>query len=82
MVEVEIIEGEIDDGDCFLLCSDGLVKVMEDKEIEEWVRRLEGETPEDLVVGLVEEANRRGAPDNVTVALLLVTAEPSPQPSS
>jgi len=74
-VEVDLIEGETQAGDCFLLCSDGLVKVMEDEEMEEWVRRIVGEPVEDLVVGMVEEANRRGAPDNVTVALLAMAAD-------
>ncbi len=76
-VEVDLIEGEVQDGDCFLLCSDGLVKVMEDEEMEAWVHRTEGESLEDLVVGIVEEANRRGAPDNVTAALLTVEADSS-----
>jgi len=76
-VEVELVEGELDEGDSFLLCSDGLVKVMEDGEMEEWVHRVGEESLEELVTAMVEEANRRGAPDNVTVALLVVEAPPS-----
>jgi protein phosphatase len=71
-VEVDLLEGEVAGGDCFLLCSDGLMKVMEDEEIEAWMERLGEEPPEPVVEGMVEEANRRGAPDNVTVALLVV----------
>lgn len=71
-VDVDILEGQIRVGDCFLLCSDGLVKVMEEEEVEAWVRRAGSDPLEVVVDAMLEEANRRGAPDNVTVALLLV----------
>jgi serine/threonine protein phosphatase PrpC len=58
------------------------MKVMEDEEIGEWVRYREEESLEEVVGGMVDEANRRGAPDNVTVALLSVQASPFPDPSS
>jgi len=72
-VEVDLLEGRAVPGDCFLLCSDGLVKVMEDAEVEEWARKTESENLEDVVRTMVDEANDRGAPDNVTVAVLTVT---------
>jgi protein phosphatase len=71
-VDVDLIEGAARVGDCFLLCSDGLVKVMDVEEVEGWVRRAGSETLEKVVNELVEEGNRRGAPDNITVALLTV----------
>jgi serine/threonine protein phosphatase PrpC len=73
---VDLVAGKVEDGDCFLLCSDGLVKVMEDEEMEGWVRRVGEEPLEELVAAIVKEANHRGAPDNVTVALLVVEASP------
>jgi serine/threonine protein phosphatase PrpC len=73
---VDIDEGELREGDCFLLCSDGLGRVVDSEEIEEWIRRTEAEPMENLVDWLIDEANRRGAPDNVTVALLKVCSEP------
>jgi serine/threonine protein phosphatase PrpC len=76
-VDVDLLEGEVAGGDCFLLCSDGLMKVMEDEEIGSWMERLGEETPEQVVEGMVEEANRRGSPDNVTVALLVVQDAPA-----
>lgn len=69
-VELDFYEGPVQSGSCFLLCSDGLVKVMEDPEIEDWVRRARTEALETLVDGMVEEGNERGAPDNITVAFL------------
>lgn len=71
-VDVDLFEGEIKEGYCFLLCSDGLVKVMEDSEIEAWTRRTHREPLEALVDLMVEEGNERGAPDNITVAFLVV----------
>jgi protein phosphatase len=76
-VQVDMVQGEAKAGDCFLLCSDGLVKVMDDEEVEAWVRRASGEPLEEVVDAMVEEANRRGAPDNITVAILLIDG-PSP----
>lgn len=71
-VELDLCSGTVQAGDCFLLCSDGLVKVMDDEEIESWVRRAAGEPLEKVVDAMVEEGNVRGAPDNITVAFLLV----------
>jgi protein phosphatase len=71
-VDVDVLEGHVRAGDCFLLCSDGLVKVMEEEEVETWVRRAGSDPLEEIVDAMLEEANRRGAPDNVTVAFLVV----------
>ena len=73
-VEVDLVEGTARDGDCFLLCSDGLTKVMEEEEVEEWVRRAGSQSLEEVVDAMVAEGNLRGAPDNITVAFLAVNA--------
>jgi len=75
-VEVDLVEGTTQDGDCFLLCSDGLTKVMNEEEVEGWVRRARSEPLETVVDLMVEEGNLRGAPDNITVAFLKVNASP------
>jgi len=75
-VDVDVLEGPVTEGDCFLLCSDGLVKVMEEHEVEAWVRKARTEPLEDVVEDILGEANRRGAPDNVTVVLLTVMGTP------
>jgi len=77
-VEVDLVEGQVIAEDCFLLCSDGLVKVMDDREVEEWAHKAESQNLEDIVRAMVGEANDRGAPDNVTVAFLMVTASSGP----
>ena len=73
-VDVDLFEGRLQGGYCFLLCSDGLVKVMEDTELEDWIRRAQSEPLEAVVDTMVEEGNQRGAPDNITVAFLAVDA--------
>jgi protein phosphatase len=71
-VELDLCTGTVRTGDCFLLCSDGLVKVMDDGEIEGWIRRANTEPLESTVDAMLEEGNARGAPDNITVAFLVV----------
>jgi protein phosphatase len=71
-VAVDVVEGDLREGDRFLLCSDGLVRVMDGTEIEEWIRKMGTMPLEELVDTMLGEANRRGAPDNVTVGLLTV----------
>lgn len=54
-------------GDLFLLCSDGLTDVVNDKQIEQTVARYQ---PQDAVRKLIDLANSAGGPDNITVLLL------------
>ena len=66
------LEGPLDvqQGDAFLLCSDGLTGKVEDAEIGEVVSLL---PPQQAAQLLVDLANLRGGPDNITV--LVVRAE-------
>lgn len=63
-LELDAIEDEIEPGDVFLLCSDGLSGLIKDNELEAVLKsgRLEV-TAEQLLQTTLE----RGAPDNVTV---------------
>ena len=54
-------------GDRFLLCSDGISNVLSDQEL---LRFSSQKDPQKAVSFLIEEANRRGSPDNVTVSLV------------
>jgi protein phosphatase len=57
-------------GDTFLLCSDGLSGPVEDEEIGTILGCL---SPDEAVQALVDLANLRGGPDNITVVLVRVT---------
>ena len=55
-------------GDYFLLCSDGLSNIVSDQEMLYEV--LHGGTDAECCQRLLDIAIKRGAPDNVTVALI------------
>ncbi|MBE6925582.1 MAG: Stp1/IreP family PP2C-type Ser/Thr phosphatase [Ruminococcaceae bacterium] len=57
-------------GEYLLLCSDGLTNVVNDQEILFEV--LHGGTPDTCCQRLIEIAKHRGAPDNVTCALIML----------
>jgi len=54
-------------GDIFLLCTDGLTAVMNEDEILEMV--LNAEPCAETLDRLLAEVDRRGSPDNTTLAL-------------
>lgn len=67
-VECDIYHHKLSKGDCVLLCSDGLSNVMSDQEILFEV--IHGVKKNDCCQRLLKIANYRGAPDNVTIALV------------
>ena len=71
-VEVEIYRFCAASGDAIVLCSDGLTSVVEDDEIGRYAREL---PPQEAVQRLIDAANSRGAPDNVTVAVMRLTVD-------
>lgn len=70
-VEVDLNIDEPDSGDYYLLCSDGLSKMVPEDEICSLVINGEG-TLDDAVSRLIAEANARGGKDNVSVILIRV----------
>jgi serine/threonine protein phosphatase PrpC len=63
-VEVDVIQDEVEVGDTFLLCSDGLHGPVAEARISEI---LAGRDPEQAADSLLEAAFENGAPDNVTI---------------
>ncbi|MBI81628.1 MAG: hypothetical protein CMJ81_00395 [Planctomycetaceae bacterium] len=59
----------IESGDIFLLCSDGLTGKVEDEELGALLASL---APEEAVQVLVDLANLRGGPDNITAIVVKV----------
>lgn len=68
-VQVDIIEDAVVVGDRYLLCSDGLNDMVDDRTIERIIRDTERPT-EDVVTELIKAANDAGGKDNVSVALV------------
>jgi PPM family protein phosphatase len=65
-VDVDIFSVEPRDGDLFLLCSDGLTSMVDDREILRLVGEKRGDL-DDLVKALIKAANKGGGEDNITV---------------
>lgn len=71
LVQVDMLRREPEAGDMYLLCSDGLSGLVEDPEMLEIVEK----HSDDLPMGcqkLVDEANKNGGNDNITVILVKV----------
>lgn len=68
-VQVDITEEKTANGDLYLLCSDGLSDVVTDPEIEQHM--IDGGTNLDqLARTLIDDANSRGGPDNISIILV------------
>lgn len=71
-VEVDIKGHQIESGDTFVLCSDGLSGMITDEQIHSIVSS--AKSLERAVAELVDAANRAGGTDNITVLLLQCVA--------
>lgn len=74
-----ILRGSVQAGDAFLLCTDGLVGMVEDEDLEQiLVRELgengRGEAGEHALQALLDAANEAGGHDNITAVLLTIGA--------
>jgi len=67
-LELEFTHARIEPGDLFLLCSDGLTRMVSDEELELELGRLPLEQACDVLIATVLE---RGAKDNVTIVLVM-----------
>lgn len=66
-VEVDVYPPlPLENGDVVLLCSDGLSDVVRDEEVAEYASRF---PPEQVASRLIELANSRGGPDNISVVV-------------
>jgi protein phosphatase len=71
-VEPDVYRGEMKVGDVFLVASDGLTGMVDDRRLQQLL--LSRATPEQKVVKLISEANGRGGLDNIT-AIVVEVAE-------
>jgi protein phosphatase len=79
-VPVDILLAKPVPGDIYLLCSDGLTKMVDDGRIAELLG--DGTAPEKIAEGLVREANARGGKDNITAILVQVYPPPGSRPET
>jgi len=70
-VQVEIHDHQLQAGDIYLLCSDGLSDMLTDEDISRTVTNRQG-TLEEVCRTLVELANDKGGYDNISIILVKV----------
>jgi protein phosphatase len=75
-VEVDVQTVPASDGDVFLLCSDGLTTMLDDEHIARLLTR--ATSMEAAARALVDEANRAGGRDNITVLLFRLADAAAP----
>jgi len=72
VVQPDMLEIEITEGDIFLLCSDGFSDYFKTDDIQ---RLLETGTPAELPQKLIQAANERGGKDNITTLVAKIRAQ-------
>jgi serine/threonine protein phosphatase PrpC len=68
-VDVDVFHEELHEGDCLILCTDGLSGLVSDEELKRIVDQF---VPQESVYHLVEKANENGGPDNITAIVVRV----------
>ena len=69
-IEPDVFDGQARVGDAFLLASDGLTGMIEDRRIQQLL--LSRAKPERIVDALIQEANMNGGNDNITAVVVRV----------
>lgn len=69
-VEVDVVFCEVEVGDLFVLCTDGLTDMIPDRQLIELLK--ETDDLDELCVELVNTANENGGADNITLVLARV----------
>jgi protein phosphatase len=67
-----VVTGEVEAGDIYLLCTDGLVGMLEDEAIVDLLTHSVGEPPQRIAQRLVDAANENGGHDNITATVIVV----------
>jgi len=81
MVEVDVLQQQFEDGDLYLLCSDGLNDVLTDDEIAA-VLAQHPDSMDAAAQQLIADVNARGGPDNVSIVLIHTEGRFSRAPAS
>lgn len=70
-VEIDLLIRDLEAGDRFLLCSDGLTNLVEDSDLHKIVLK---NPPKEACKKLIDLANKRGGDDNITVVITNILA--------
>jgi PPM family protein phosphatase len=71
--DVDVTEVEVEDGDAFLICSDGLSSVVPAATVQSLLQT--SETLDQSCQALIAAANHAGGPDNITVVIVKIHVE-------
>ena len=72
----QVASGDCRAGDVYLLCTDGLVGMLDDPTMAELIAGHSDESrPDEAVQALLEAANEAGGHDNVTAAIVRVSGD-------
>jgi len=74
-VEPDLIDGDVRLGDVFLLASDGLTGMVEDRRLQQLLASRAA--PSRVVDALIAEANARGGVDNITAVVVRIHSSPA-----
>ena len=69
-VEADVLDGELQTGDLYLVASDGLTGMVEDPQLKKILETHSAPGP--MVHSMITEANRRGGLDNITAIVVQV----------
>jgi len=69
-LKIDTVSGDVRSGDQFLLASDGLTRVVDDREL---AAELTSRPPAEAVERLIDTVLSRGAPDNVSIIIARLT---------
>ncbi|MDD6038789.1 MAG: Stp1/IreP family PP2C-type Ser/Thr phosphatase [bacterium] len=67
-LEMDFFDFSVSDGDCIIMCTDGLTNMVDDVQISRIARN--GSDVSERVRQLIAEANRAGGRDNITVTMI------------
>lgn len=74
--QLELTRIEVEAGDLYLLCSDGLTDMVDPRALHRFLRRETEASPAALADSLVAEANRCGGRDNISVVAVAIGDHP------
>ena len=69
-IRIDLSRVDIREKDLYLMCSDGLNDMLSDEEIVQKITSPKSKSLEQIGLSLIQEANRAGGRDNITVVLL------------